>query len=62
MKRIYDIEIEFNKELELLRKAKTVIINVMSQAQISEVILTKSSKNMAERVSGVGDKVEEMNT
>lgn len=36
VKTIYDIEIEFNKELELLRKAKTVIINVRSQAQISE--------------------------
>lgn len=36
MKTIYDIEVEFNKELELLKKAKTVIINVRSQAQISE--------------------------
>lgn len=62
MKTIYDIDVEFNKKLELLKKAKTIIINVRRQAQISECYPIQNSKDMAERVSGVGDKVEEMDT
>lgn len=47
------MKVEFNKEMELLKKTQTEI------KLTSEVSLTNRLKNMGKRMSGLKDKVEE---
>ena len=60
---IQDTKIEFNKEIESLKKTQTGIkLEMKNSTSSSEVGLTNRSKDMDERMSGLEDKVEEMDS